>query len=119
MFPWYNIDIILALIRIRPKGEYLLWRIMRLLCKSNSSLGEYHIGTIWYNIARYYTSADSRSTEGRASSLANHAHPSESTMFEKHGIISVDIIPAPIYMIGKCTQFVSENVNNKATQNGG
>ena len=40
-------------------------------------------------------------------------------MFEKHGIISVDIIPAPNYIIGKCTQFVLENVNNKATQKGG
>ena len=55
-----------------------------------------HIGTIWYNIERYYTRANSHSTEGRINSLANYAHPSESTMFGKHGIISIDIIPALI-----------------------
>ena len=35
-----------------------------------------------------------RPTRGRTISMANHVHPSESTMFEKHGIISVDIISA-------------------------
>ena len=33
----------------------------------------------WYNIVRYYTSADLRPTRGRTISLANHAHPPEGT----------------------------------------
>ena len=42
---------------------------------------------IWYNIVRYYTSADLRPTKGRTISLANHAHPLEGNMDEGHGII--------------------------------
>ena len=44
---------------------------------------------IWYNIVRYYTSADLRPTRGRTISLANHAHPPEGIMSEGHGIMSV------------------------------
>ncbi len=51
---------------------------------------------IWYNIVRYYTSADLRPTRGRTISLANHAHAPEGIMSEGHGIISLDIIPALI-----------------------
>ncbi len=51
---------------------------------------------IWYNIVRYYTSADLRPTRGRTISLANHAHPPEGNMDEGHGIISLDIIPVPV-----------------------
>ena len=48
----------------------------------------------WYNIVRYYTSADLRPTRGRTISLANHAHPPEGIMSEGHVIISTDIITA-------------------------
>ena len=59
------------------------------ISKSCASLGEYHVQRTWYNIGRYYTCADSRPTNGRTNSLANRAHPSEST-------ISPDIIPTPV-----------------------
>ncbi len=48
---------------------------------------------IWYNIVRYYTSADLRPTKGRTISQANHAHPPEGkrinalSMDEGHGIM--------------------------------
>ena len=44
----------------------------------NLSLRE-HVGRTWYNIVRYYTSADLRPTRGRTISLANHAHAPEGT----------------------------------------
>ncbi len=40
---------------------------------------------IWYNIDRYYTCADLRSTEGRTTT-ANRVHPAEHSMSEGHGI---------------------------------
>ena len=57
---------------------------------------------IWYNIVRYYTSADLRPTRGRTISLANHAHPPEGeginalSMSGEHSIMSSDIIPASV-----------------------
>ncbi len=51
---------------------------------------------LWYNIDRYYTCADSHSTEGRIISSANHGASAKSTMFGEYGIISTDIIPALI-----------------------
>ena len=66
----------------------------------------------WYNIVRYYTSADLRPTRGRTISLANHAHPPEGkrinalSMSEGHGIISSDIIPALICVRPEGGQFL-------------
>ena len=67
---------------------------------------------IWYNIVRYYTSADLRPTRGRTISLANHAHAPEGkrinalSMSEGHGIISLDIIPALICVRPEGGQFL-------------
>ena len=44
---------------------------------------------MWYNIDRYYTSADSRPTGGRTISKANRVHPAEHTMSEGHGIMKI------------------------------
>ena len=60
-------DIIPAPVRARLKGEHLPWRTVCILQK-------YHVWKTWYNIDRYYTCASSRSTERRASSLANRVH---------------------------------------------
>ena len=74
--------------------------ICNLFCKIVKTLS--FAGFLWYNIERYYTSADSLSTAGRKISTANHAHPPEGkrinalSMDEGHGIMSVDIIPAPV-----------------------
>ena len=74
--------------------------ICNLFCKIVKTLS--FAGFLWYNIERYYTSADSLSTTGRKISTANHAHPPEGkrinalSMDKGHGIISKDIIPALI-----------------------
>ena len=57
------------------KGRMLLYlkAICNLFCKIVKTLS--FAGFLWYNIERYYTSADSLSTAGRKISTANHAHP--------------------------------------------
>ncbi len=75
-------DIIPAPVRARPKES--IFHSELCACPAGN-----HVGTIWYNIDRYYTCADLRPTEGRTNTLANRVHPSEST-------ISTDIIPAPV-----------------------
>ena len=84
------------------KGRMLLYlkAICNLFCKIVKTLS--FAGFLWYNIERYYTSADSLSTTGRKISTANHAHPPEGkrinalSMDGGHGIMSADIIPAPV-----------------------
>jgi len=65
----------------------LLWKKMENRKKNISNFRR-----TWYNIERYYTCADLRPTAERTISSANHAHPSERTMFGEHGIISKDSI---------------------------
>ncbi len=68
--------------------------ICNLFCKIVKTLS--FAGFLWYNIERYYTSADSLSTAGRTSSLANRVHAPQGNMSGGHGIMSADIIPAPV-----------------------
>ena len=46
--------------------------------------------SLWYNVARHYTSASSLSTNGRKFSEANCAHAPQGTCSKEHGIMLID-----------------------------
>jgi len=57
---------------------------MRIFHAEKQSAGEREM---WYNVARHYTRADSRPTNGRTISQANRVHPAEHIMSAGHDII--------------------------------
>ncbi len=56
----------------------------------------HHVGRTWYNIDRYYTSANSPSDQREDNYLGELCTSAGGIMLEEHGIISTDIIPVLI-----------------------